>query len=252
MDVVVGDAKIVSQDLAAEICPVYLNRIRKWPRILEVNPYGMSSALMFRRDDVLRVGGFDAQVGNGAEDWDLWARMTRSRLRFHPARQFFARYRMLESGHSRQASTNLSAVIQMLDFAKADDLRLRRVSDIEPPISEEKYQILRNGYVLRTFTHALFDGCNADELKNALKSLVSGALHPRYTYDQLVEGAQMSMAGKSESAAAAYGDFADVLSKGLQAVGLSEHYSQVNNWLEQLVANPQKKRSIWGRIRYRL
>lgn len=95
------------------------------PTLLQVNTVVVSAPV--RREMVLEAGGFDADIENGYEDWDLWLRLLKAGARFEylPGLHFFVRI------HQNSHSDRTHRSIEKWDAA-IDEMRARH-PDLAPP-----------------------------------------------------------------------------------------------------------------------
>lgn len=187
VDVVVGDALITGEDINCQEGVLEQRLLPGWPGVVRQNYFGMSSAVMFRRIHALEVGGLDAGVKNGAEDWDFWVRLTRFGCRFVVLNQPIARYRLVDSSHSLEFARSLEGIIQLLEFACKKDSRLPDKQG--KSISERTYAKFRNGQVMRAFFCDWMLGKNESHLAAILKKLDGRYLNIGYCQDMMVGGA---------------------------------------------------------------
>jgi glycosyltransferase involved in cell wall biosynthesis len=79
---------------------------------LVANPL-IHSAMMYRRDRAVSVGGYDSTL-KGFHDWDLWLRLGR-KGRFFNFQRYFAGYRVWEgSGSSKSARDNARSAVRIV------------------------------------------------------------------------------------------------------------------------------------------
>lgn len=92
----------------------------RWRALFE-NSFGMHSAVMFRRDRIIALGGYDEQFTR-AQDYELWDRCLAHRLNFVYFDEHLIRYRW------HDASISLRNLSEQEDNARAVSLRaLRRL-----------------------------------------------------------------------------------------------------------------------------
>ena len=81
-------------------------------------------APMLRTDVVRQVGGFDEDMREGAEDWDVWQRIMRNGFTFHPTPSTLAVY--------RQKPSSMVRAMPSQHLTEADRLSKSVHQDIDP------------------------------------------------------------------------------------------------------------------------
>lgn len=134
----------------------------QWTDILTHNVFGGIAGIMLRATAIAQIGGLGVEGKPGAEDWDLWIRIARAKMKVAYIPQALGRYRQSPRSHSRtQALEVLEAKLTMLETVKTVDPRLSAIPDPYPPISEELYSKLRNQFVF--FSLGLLAASEASE-----------------------------------------------------------------------------------------
>jgi glycosyltransferase involved in cell wall biosynthesis len=248
VNVVVGDAWATGEDIHAEKKLLEQRKLPGWPGILRQNYFGMSSALMFRRKDALAVGGLDAGVKNGAEDWDFWVRLLRMGCRFSILREPVSRYRLGEASDSLDFTKSLDGIIQLLDFSIKKDSRI--IGRQSAPITKRLYSTYRNGQVMRSFVCNWILGKSESELRSNLSLLDENHLHTRYCRDMMVGGAVRIAQGEQKQYSPIPVDIRNELIRNIFAQkGISNHTSSTINCIDRVWKENLVTYSLAGRVR---
>jgi len=247
IDVVAGDAIITSEDVAVQKGILEQRRTPGWPGLLRQNCFGAPGALMLRREKVIDAGGIEADVGNGAEDWDLWTRLARIGGTFSVLRQPIARYRLSESNHSLNFGRALEPIIQLLDFSRGRDSRLP--SNQQPAVTKRQYAKYRNGQVLRAFYADWWLGKKESELSIILTQLEGPYIHMGYCQDMLVDVAyRLAHEDDSTISRLSEKERDALLVKAFAEKGLSHHAKAAVNLVWRVHTKGLRHHSWSGRL----
>jgi glycosyltransferase involved in cell wall biosynthesis len=132
----------------------------RWRGLVE-NGYGIHPAAMFKRDSILRIGGYDSDV-RYAQDYDLWSRCDRQGLRFAYVKEPLMEYRLHGGGISKRR------LVEQERYARATSHRALR--EYRRAASEQELDSLR--LLLRRLPMGASDGCSG-ALSNCLKLIHS-------------------------------------------------------------------------------
>ena len=252
---VVGDARCVDAENRRVLRDVPQARVCRWPRVLERNPYGMMSAVVLRREGLDRIGGVRAGVGDGAEDWDLWARMIRCGFVFHPIRRPLARYRQIAGSHSHAPLAGLEPYLRLLEYAAQTDPRLAAApGPAGPPISVREQSIYRNARVFFHLGKAWGTGAEPAAWQAILAYLHPGALDVRRSSDQFLEGLQWTLSAAAEPAGRTEEDrqeLLDALGLALGSCAMEKDPAPLLSAIQCSLRKPWRKRSIAARVQDR-
>jgi hypothetical protein len=184
----VSDVWIVDANGTTILDRLKQNKIPAWPDILNHNPLGGIAGIMLRAEAIEKVGGLAHEGLPGAEDWDLWIRLVRSRLSFMYLPDCLARYRQTPNSHSRKSLDVLLGTLQVIEKLKQDDPRLDQIQERYPPIDPQLYQSLHNQAVFFAYGIAIATQSDETLLRQILGYLIPGQLDTKVCAQKLMGG----------------------------------------------------------------
>ncbi len=251
-DVLAGDAVLVGENGHDRLGFLRQTRRARWPGVLRSNPYGSLAAMMVRAESIRRVGGLAVEGVPGAEDWDLWARMTRVGMRFEPTGATVARYRQSGASYSRRLVTMLDAMLDVVACAAREDTRLEGLSAREP-IDPAWHARLRNVHVFAMLGRAV--GQQAGEALGAVLDRLDGrAVDALACHDEFLGNLQYAL---RQTGRAVVPEAIAAQARGLIEIRMHEVFAEatarrLTGMVRADLAQPWRKRSLRGRLRDRI
>lgn len=251
--VVASDVWIVAPDGKTIIDKLEQNKLPSWPDILSHNPLGGIAGILLRAEAVQKVGGLGfvgAENYPGAEDWDLWIRLVKARMKFLHIPRCLARYRQTSSSHSRKALDVLRGILLVLEYLKSEDPRLGQVLEPYPPINTSLYNLLRNRAVFLTYGIACAAGEAEETLKKILDYFVPSVIDVQLFSQSFLGGInrQILPTGKDCLARDIYAQSFQLLENYLKPKVSVNTYDLLISTIEAQIALRQKRDSQWYRM----
>jgi len=188
LDILAGRALFVDASNSTSLLQAVPGNQVVWPDILRSNPIPVPAVAMVRVGSVRKIGGLGLEGARACEDWDLWARFARCRMKYRTINRIVARYRQHEGALSNKIGLMFDETCRLLERSAKPDPRIEAV-DPDPcaPLGEEQLWEFRDGHVF--YALGSLSAIGPDKvLEQSLMEKYRGSFDYRWFMMQFVQG----------------------------------------------------------------